>query len=811
MLNSEGLGVEVSKIENELTNVPPAEVEKKKQKKKVHFSDKNETIYYEKDETEHNTNFGIALNNFNYFECFYNKLYNGYDFDENYEDAEFSPLNEEEEDGDSSSFIEFHEGPLYEKHMELESDLEKDSEGDESSVNRGTTKELNEEMKVVNYTGGVEKASGLTRGNGNVRGQKSTIGNKDIKYKNEGLKRSDFTQSFNEDSSFEINNIKKAIYDAEEKAPTYNAKEYFGYEIDPFNMKNELKEGYIDKFGNYIYNEEYDNDEVEEAWLKSVDEKDPLTTFSNERLKNKLHKEIYAKFNEENKNTEDFYQSVNIYDALFSLCALLIEKETPLKAMVRYKTDLQACGKALSDYKKQIEQFSAAHAHVLNTGSQMKEQNEKVEKRVENKKQLPFMEKWDESCKEKTSIVQINIKTRGKDQKNGQEENVAETQKKTELISSKAETESTETNKEEAAGEEKVNHEEKNKPTEAKEEQVEKGTEGETDKNEAAIKQEEETVKQEVNEKQKIIENEVKENKKNEIELKVMNKENSSSTGKEKIVYESSTESLGAENSLVNQNATEDAAVRTTNGTRDEELWREYQQMLMVYQKLELDYKTIERRFNNLIDLTQKLTNEYKNVYFLTKGEFEKLYKKLEKYKEDIEIKWQFKWSNDYEDNAYGPYNYTDIYQWISVGYVSAINPIHLRRINKDNEVIENIWQVYDSINYLIFVSNENVKKKAKLEELSKHSTTENSQNKEETNDAHESVTPDTNEDEDDDSIEGAEFDISNRKRKKKKGLIQISKKKAKHNKRNASGNDEEEDDDDDDDEDDDDYDDYEF
>ncbi|ETW48964.1 hypothetical protein PFMALIP_03010 [Plasmodium falciparum MaliPS096_E11] len=169
-----------------------------------------------------------------------------------------------------------------------------------------------------------------------------------------------------------------------------------------------------------------------------------------------------------------------------------------------------------------------------------------------------------------------------------------------------------------------------------------------------------------------------------------------------------------------------------------------------MYQKITLDYKTIERRFNNLIDLTQKLTNEYKNVYFLTKREFEALCKKLEEYKENVDIHWQLKWMNGVDNNVYGPYNYYDIYNFITTGLVTVLNPILLRRINNKNEVLENIWQMYDAVNYLIFVTNDNIKKKRKHDGLISKNKDQDSDNNEEDNENNKNTDVDGDEDGDD-------------------------------------------------------------
>ncbi|ETW36275.1 hypothetical protein PFTANZ_03082 [Plasmodium falciparum Tanzania (2000708)] len=177
----------------------------------------------------------------------------------------------------------------------------------------------------------------------------------------------------------------------------------------------------------------------------------------------------------------------------------------------------------------------------------------------------------------------------------------------------------------------------------------------------------------------------------------------------------------------------------------------ELENLKQMYQKITLDYKTIERRFNNLIDLTQKLTNEYKNVYFLTKREFEALCKKLEEYKENVDIHWQLKWMNGVDNNVYGPYNYYDIYNFITTGLVTVLNPILLRRINNKNEVLENIWQMYDAVNYLIFVTNDNIKKKRKHDGLISKNKDQDSDNNEEDNENNKNTDVDGDDDDDED------------------------------------------------------------
>lgn len=838
MLNDENVSVEMSKLESDLNNgMTNSEVEKKKKKKKVHFSDKNETIYYEKDESEHNSYFGVTFNNYNYFECFYSKLYN-YNFDEKDGGLESPQCNGEEEDAEAASYFDFQDESHYGNPNESEVELEEESEESETAKGKNRKEEMKKEKgkETIQRMNLMRKENGIGIGMNTCIRQKNNNGEIVVPEGNV----SEFQQSFNEDCSFEIKNIKKALLDAEEKTSNYN-KEYFGYEIDPFNMKNELKEGYIDKFGNYIYNEEYDNDEIEEAWLKSVDEKDPLSTFSSERLRSKVHKEIYAKYDEDSKNTQDYYQTVNIYDALFSLCALLIEKETPLKAMVRYKTDLQACKKILAEYRKQIEQFSSAHPFLMNWHTGKKEQsNESFENKEKNLNVVQA----------KKNVVQVTIKKKEdlheeifshEDNKRTSIDKKEEPQSSEEKDTrEKVEEEKEETRKDQRRDTSNILKQETNEdssektlesPNEESNEHhneetdisgVEETNECENKKPDEAHKEETDNSRKEkisepqdmeINEtpKREFCESQVKETCK-VVTTEVIN--NVTDNSEEKTNVELSDETSCREIVKSDEETNGENKCETIQATANEEVWREYQQMLGVYQKLELDYKTAERRFNNLIDLTQKLTYEYKNVYFLTKGEFEKLYKKLEEYKENIEIKWQFKWSNDSEDNAYGPYNYTDIYQWISVGYVSAINPIHLRRINTENEVVENIWQMYDAINYLIFVSNENVKKKKQLDEMKVKASNESRAIKNGTENV--SVHMSTSESEEDDTKDEEEieeqFDISNRKRKKKKGLIEISKKKAKINNKNFNNSKKEDDEfDEDEDEDEDDFDDYEF
>ncbi|EUT85312.1 hypothetical protein PFAG_03007 [Plasmodium falciparum Santa Lucia] len=195
----------------------------------------------------------------------------------------------------------------------------------------------------------------------------------------------------------------------------------------------------------------------------------------------------------------------------------------------------------------------------------------------------------------------------------------------------------------------------------------------------------------------------------------------------------------------------------------------ELENLKQMYQKITLDYKTIERRFNNLIDLTQKLTNEYKNVYFLTKREFEALCKKLEEYKENVDIHWQLKWMNGVDNNVYGPYNYYDIYNFITTGLVTVLNPILLRRINNKNEVLENIWQMYDAVNYLIFVTNDNIKKKRKHDGLISKNKDQDSDNNEEDNENNKNTDGDVQEDYEDVNVEKGEGGLKKKRMKKKR------------------------------------------
>ncbi|SCM03184.1 conserved Plasmodium protein, unknown function [Plasmodium chabaudi adami] len=613
MLNEQSVEVDLKKIETELVSCHD-NTEKTKKKKKVQFSEKNETLYYEKDENE-NSYFNFALNNFNYFESFYNRMYNS-----DFNDQEIQKYDTFLNDNDNDKILEYND--IDEEEDEEDDDVE-DIFLKKSDLVNSTFKGVNK-LKI-------DLHSKINKDSSNSTTDENEKNNTPYS------KKDKFSQSFNEDCSFEINDIQSAIINAEEKTTYYN-KDYFGYEIEPFNMKNELQEGYIDKDGNYIYHDSKNN-KVEEAWLRSIDEND---SFSNNKLQSQINKQTVPKPN--NTMNTDIYDnspSVNIYDALYSLSCLLADKETPIKAMVRYKSDLKNCKDYLNQCKTNLEEAKTQGSQKAEAGETPKSDHDQAN----------------------PNELQADA--------NQSEENGGE---KTE---------------EEEKVEEKVDEKAEEKADEKADEKAEEKAEEKTEE-------------------------------------------------------------------------------KTADATQDEHKKR-VQQLEEAYQKASLDYKTIERQFNNIIDLTQKLTNEYKNVYFITKNEFEGICKKLEECKENGDILWQLKWQSDVNNNIYGPYNYYDIYNFISLGIVSAANPILLRRVNNENKILENVWQSYDTVNYLNFVNNDHVKKKRKLNEI----------NMEDSDDEKKEV---------DSSTDDNEYDIQNKK-KKKKGLIQISKKKEKTSNEEDSDN----------------------
>ncbi|CAD2111945.1 conserved Plasmodium protein, unknown function [Plasmodium vinckei petteri] len=626
MLNEQSVEVDLKKIETELVSCHD-NTEKTKKKKKVQFSEKNETLYYEKDENE-NSYFNFALNNFNYFESFYNRMYNS-DFNEQEIQKYDTFLN----DNDNDKILEYN-------------DIDDEEEEDDTEdIFLKKTDLVNSTFKGVNKLK-IDLHSKINKDVSNSTTDENEKNNTPYS------KKDKFAQSFNEDCSFEINDIQSAIINAEEKTTYYN-KDYFGYEIEPFNMKNELQEGYIDKDGNYIYHDSKNN-KVEEAWLRSIDENE---SFSNNKLPSQINKQTVPKPNN-NINTDlyDNSPSVNIYDALYSLSCLLTDKETPIKAMIRYKSDLKNCKDYLNQCKTNLEQAKTQEPQKVEAGENPKSDQAQV---------TPNELQADANQSEETA----GEKTEEEDQSGEKVE--------------------------EKAGENMENEEKVDEKTEEDEQVGEKTEEVKGD----VAKEEEDK-----------------------------------------------------------DDVTKDDEQKPD--TTQDEYKKKIQQLEEVYQKASLDYKTIERQFNNIIDLTQKLTNEYKNVYFITKNEFEDICKKLEECKETGDILWQLKWQSDANNNIYGPYNYYDIYNFISLGIVSAANPILLRRVNNENKILENVWQSYDTVNYLNFVNNDHVKKKRKLNEI----------NMEDSDDEKKEV---------DSSTDDNEYDIQNKK-KKKKGLIQISKKKEK-------------------------------
>ncbi|SBS84292.1 conserved Plasmodium protein, unknown function [Plasmodium ovale curtisi] len=809
MLNEESVEVDLARIEKELTTSQD-DSEKKKKKKKVHFSEQNETIYYEKDENE-NSYFNFSLNNFNYFECFYNEMYNC-DFDENEFKNDDTFLN------GGARTIPYGSCKSGDGEEEEDEEDEEGGEGDDKGEGEENTFE-NKNLSNEKCTEGNKIKKGMENGfNPNDNLRTGIYNNR----KNYNLKRERFHQSFNEDCSFEINDIHTAITNAEEKT-THYSKDYFGYDIEPFNMKNELKEGYIDKNGNYIFNE-IENDDIEEAWLKSIDEQDPFSTFSNNKLRTKMYNETVSKFNDSTKSGNNSFLTVNIYDALYSLSCLLIDNETPVKAMIRYKNDLKLCKNYLNECKRKLDMFNSlsmhtgkedvqsAHANAVNKEESLENMPSTVE--VHHKKnvlQVNIKRKdyLDRESKTENSAIttQESVHTGhpiGENASKGCEENEKGTNtegKKCEGTCGEGEKEEEikdEEEKKKDEEEKKKDEEEKKKDEEEKkkDEEEKKKDEEEKKKDEEEKKKDEEEKKKDEEEKKKD-EEEISNKKTEEISNKKTEEISNEKTGEitnektEEISNKKTEEISNKKTEEISNEKTDEISNEKTDEMDDESLgkceeqnnkelidnekMKELQKLEEAYQRVTLDYKTIERRFNNIIDLTQKLTNEYKNVYFLTKGEFEALCKKLEEYKENIEIMWQFKWHCDVNNNIYGPYSYYDIYNLISVGIVSAANPIELRRINNENKVLENIWQMYDAVNYLTFVSNENVKKKRKLKET-------NNDDDEEENDEN-----DVEEDEEDNPVDD-EYDIK-KKKKRKKGLIQISKKKEKSNNEEDSDN----------------------
>ncbi|EUD66169.1 hypothetical protein C922_03364 [Plasmodium inui San Antonio 1] len=749
MLNEESVEVELVKLENEISK------------------DKNETIYYEKDENE-NSYFNFAVNNFNYFECFYNEMYNC-DFDEKEFKADHSFLNEEDHKGGNYNSLEIFEA--------------KDSSDEGTNKENGKARGVVRRGYVAMNTGEDDSVDGTIDGESTKGSSSNRIG------KNQQLKRERFTHSFNEDSSFEVNDVHAAILNAEEKTTNYS-EDYFGFNIEPFNMKNELKEGYIDKHGNYVYNDP-DGDDFEEAWLKSVDEEDPFTLFSNKKMKAKIHNETVSKFDQlQNQSLNNNGLSVNIYDALYSLSCLLIEKETPIKAMVRYKRDLKLCRNYLNECKLKLDKFSFVSSPRTSNESSKNPNVSTSCQGADAVRSGTNERKRDEDGgaaprgSVKKNVLQVNLKRRGGEavQKEAvQDEAVEEEAVQKEAV------------EEEAVEKEAVEKEAVEKEAVEKEALEKEALEKEALEKEALEK---EALEKETLEKETLVnaavDSEVIPNGDAQNEEGQHEGEKSEETPHEEHPAEQEGHPSQEEPPSEGAQGVEEeekAAKREGEGTHEEkseaevndtpaegEKPNELQRLEERYQKIALDYKTIERRFNNLIDLTQKLTNEYKNVYFLAKHECEALCKKLEESKEEsVDIQWQLRWTSDANKNVYGPYSYYDIYNLISVGIVSAENPIQLRRINKENKVLENIWQMYDAVNYLTFVSNESVKKKRKLSETNQVDAEEDGN------------------DEGDNSVDD-EYDIKKKKRKKK-GLIQISKKKEASSTNEDDSDNEEEDD----------------
>ncbi|SOV77300.1 conserved Plasmodium protein, unknown function [Plasmodium sp. gorilla clade G3] len=859
MLNEEKLGegndlVKLNNDVNEDTIKDQVNKSKEKKIKKVQFSDKNETIYYEKDENE-NSYFNFTLNNFNYFECFYNDIYGdhfndkiirnnnyneSYDYENNdYENNDDENDDDEEDDDDENDDDE--EDDDEENDDKNDDDKNDDDKNDDDKndddkndndkndndkndddkdkcehtennindevnkseeinhknnnkntilngikdINNNTTnlKKKKKKKKKKNMNNSIYNNEQVTKNilslkksgnntnmddlksgkkncllsnifishdeNNNLKKKKKNL----VNISNDNFKREKFHQSFNEDSSFEINNIHTAILNAQERTIHYS-KDYFGYDIEPFNMKNELTQGYIDKDGNYIYNES-DNDEVEEAWLKSVDEQDPLSTFSNNTLQAQKFQETQSKFHMTYDKLNNNLLSINIFDALYSLSCLLIdEKETPIKAMIRYKKDLKVCKNYLNEYQIKIDKINS-----LYISADADEKTQFTKEHEQNRKNIQT------DSVGKRNLLQVRIRSKSASQH--EEESTKEENPNVEEQIEADDNDMVKHNDDDV-----VKHNDDDVVKHNDDDVVKHNDDDVVKHNDDDVVKhnDDDVVKHNDDDVVKHNDDDVVKHNDDDVKVPESNLIGPPLDKQHIIINNPEYESICNNEKAENQKNDNLHDNEKKNLIYNESL-QELENLKQMYQKITLDYKTIERRFNNLIDLTQKLTNEYKNVYFLTKGEFATLCKKLEEYKENIDIHWQLKWMNGVDNNVYGPYNYYDIYNFITTGMVTVVNPILLRRINNKNEVLENIWQMYDAVNYLIFVTNDNIKKKRKHDGLIDENKDQDSDNNEE------DYENNKNTDDDDD-----DYDLINKK-KKKKGLIQISKKKKKKKK----------------------------
>ncbi|EDV22630.1 uncharacterized protein TRIADDRAFT_28719 [Trichoplax adhaerens] len=95
-----------------------------------------------------------------------------------------------------------------------------------------------------------------------------------------------------------------------------------GMKITPFNLKEELEEGYFDAEGNYFANKD---DDVSDNWLQAVD----WNKIKNQS--NKIEQEDSAQSEKVDKLPPD-----GILNALKELAAFLLPKETPIRAIRRF-------------------------------------------------------------------------------------------------------------------------------------------------------------------------------------------------------------------------------------------------------------------------------------------------------------------------------------------------------------------------------------------------------------------------------------------------------------------------------------------
>ncbi|XP_054710883.1 CD2 antigen cytoplasmic tail-binding protein 2-like [Uloborus diversus] len=110
--------------------------------------------------------------------------------------------------------------------------------------------------------------------------------------------------------------------------------------ITPFNMKEELEEGYFDKEGTYIFNKE--EDVIKDQWLDDIDWV-------------KVKNIETSKRNLNDSDSDDELPEVNLFSHYSKMLTLMKPKETVQKAICRLGGSKSGSGSASSRWKKKKE------------------------------------------------------------------------------------------------------------------------------------------------------------------------------------------------------------------------------------------------------------------------------------------------------------------------------------------------------------------------------------------------------------------------------------------------------------------------